>query len=291
MMSYERFMIIERLGINQDVELLSNFLKSKISNRSLTITNIPLKLSKPINKIVIYIKNPKDINAAFDIGKSGLTKNGYNLYFIFPSNPSIDLISHEVNHAYQFMMKGREKSIQSLHRLRSARLASGLLPFGGKNSKLNEVVDLIYYLSDSEIDSFTTEIYTDIKELSKRYKIDKKSFVSLVSESEPYKICKFIDPIKLSDYLSDVSIDDKIKFFSVLKEEESRLKGINIKNDLFRKLTDLYHFIKTYVLNIDPVKKIELDNLNLTIDKWDKYLKIKSDKLKKKLFRLYDLLD
>ena len=288
--SYKKFVILERLGISQDVEVLSNYLKSKITDKSLTIDNIPLKLSKPINKIFIDINRNRNSNteAHFDIGRSSLTNKGYDLYLVFSPNPTLEFISHEVSHAFQFIMKGREQSLHDIDRLKSAKLAKGLLPFGAKNSKLNEVVDLIYYLSDSEIDSYVVELYSHITQLSKKYKIDKVTFQLLVKGFESYEVCKFVDSIELSEYLKDIPIEDKIKFFSILKEEEFRLKNINIKNNLFRKISNFYHFFKM-VIKSEPVKKIEVDELHLVIDKWNKYFKIKSSKLKMKLFRLYDL--
>ena len=285
-MNYNKFLIIEKLGANKDVELLSHYLKDKILNKSIIINNIPLKLSKPINKIIIDI-GQKDY---FDMSRSHSNINGYNLYFKFSPNPSIDIISHELNHAFQFIMKGKEKSLHDLDKLKSAKLAKGLLPFGYKNDKFNDIVDFIYYLSDAEIDSYVMETYSDIKELFKNYKIDKQTFISLINISTPYKICEYVDNINLNYYLKEISIEDKIIFFSILKEEEKRLKNINIKNNFFRKLSNLYNFFKIKI-NSNSVKKIEVDDISLIIDKWDKYFKIKSNKLKRKLFRLYDLLN
>jgi hypothetical protein len=284
LMNYEKFLIIERLGINEDVELLSNYLKSKIGSISIVIDNIPLKLSKPINKIFITIINKKESIASFDIKRSNLTDSGWNLYFNFQTNPTIDIISHEVNHAYQFIMKGREKSIQTLNKIKASRHSLNFLPFGQRNGKLNEVVDLIYYLNDAEINSFVVEIYADIKELSKRYKIDKETFTKLIEKSEPYNICKFVDSINLSSYLNDISIDNKIKFFSILKEKEKELK--NGETNFKQKIVKLFKMI--FHTNTKSMENIELE---ATIKKWDNYFKSQSNKLRKKLFRLYDLMD
>jgi hypothetical protein len=282
LMNYEKFLIIERLGINEDVKLISNYLKSKIGSISIVIDNIPLKLSKPISKIFINITNNKKSVASFDIKRSNLTDLGWNLYFNFESNPTIDIISHEVNHAYQFIMKGREKSIQSLNKIKASRYSLNFLPFGQKNGKLNEVVDLIYYLNDTEIDSFVVEIHADIKELSKKYIIDKETFTKLIENSEPYNICKFVDSINLSDYLSDISIENKIKFFSILKDKEKELK--KGETDFKEKLIKFFKMI-FYTRNME---NIELES---TIKKWDNYFKNQSNKLRRKLFRLYDLMD
>jgi hypothetical protein len=280
-LKYYEFALLEKLGINQDVELLSNYLKSKIESKSMIIDNIPLKLSKPISKIYIKIERSKSRIAAFNLSKSKLTDDGYELHFIFQTNPTIDVISHEVNHALQFIMKGHEKSIKAIDDIKAARYSLGFVPFGEKNKKLNEVVDLIYYLNDTEINSLVVETHARIKELYD--KIDKELFIHLIKRSDAYKICEFVEYLNLEDYLKDISTEDKIKFFSILKDKKIELNQ-NVNKSIIKKII-------TSFKNIFYKGNMELIELNATIDRYDNHFKIQSDKLKRKLFRLYDNLN
>lgn len=283
--NFEYFIISERLGINQDVEMLTNYLSKIIKNKSIIISgdNIPIKLSKPINKIVIDIIYSQKVEGRFNITKSRLTEKGWDLYFGFKPNPTIDLIFHEVQHAFKFIMMGKEKSLEELRKIKASKKTWSTLPGGIKSEKLNTIVDLIYYLDNSEIDSLVAETYADIKELSKKYKIDKPTFINLVESSYSMRICEFVDNLNLDSYLSDISKETKNLFFSLLKDQEKRLKELH-KRTFMEKLK---FAIKNLFKGISLLKESELDS---QIIKWERHFKNQSDKLKRKIWRTWDLI-
>lgn len=282
---FDYFVISERLGVNADVEILSNYLHKIIKNRTIVIhgSDIPVKLTKPINKIVVNIIYSQKREGSFNLKQSKLTESGWDLYFEFKSNPSPDLIFHEVNHAFKFIMMGKEKSLKELNKIRSSKKSLSVLPGGWRSEKLNTVVDLIYYLDNSEIDSMIAETYADIREISKKYKIDKSTFIELVNSSESMKICKFVDDLNLESYLSDISKETKKLFFALLKEHELRLK----KDPELTLIGKIKSIIKNIFSGIPHLKDDELD---IQIRKWDKYFHLQATKLKRKIWRTWDLI-
>lgn len=281
---FESF-ITEKLGINKDVEAISNYLHKIIKNRTIVIegSDIPVKLTKPINKIVVNMLYNQKREAAFNVTRSKLTERGWDLYFEFKPNPSPDLIFHEVNHAFKFIMMGKEKSLKELNKIIASNKSWSFLPGNLKSEKLNIIVELIYYLDNSEIDSMITGTYADIKELSKESKIDKSTFIELVNSSEPMKISKFVDNLNLESYLSDIPKETKKLFFALLKEHESRLK----KAPELTFIEKIKSIIKDIFSGTSHLKD---DDLDIQIRKWDKYFHLQATKLKRKIWRTWDLI-
>lgn len=282
--NFEYFIISERLGINQDVEMLTDYLYKIIKNKSLILKgdDIPIKISKPINKIVVDIIYSKKVEGRFNIKNSKLTEKGWDLYLEFKPNPEIELIFHEVQHAFKFIMMGKEKSLEELNRIKASKKTLLDIPIGKRSEKLNNIIDLIYYLDNTEIDSLVAETYANIKELSSKYKIDKPTFINLIRSSYPMRICEFVDELDIHNYLSDISPNTKNLFFSLLKNHQKNLESP--KKTLIEKLKIA---IRNLLKGVPKLKENEIDS---QVSKWEKHFKKQSDKLKMKIWRTWDLI-
>lgn len=276
-LNYELFLVIEKLGISDDVSKLTEYIYNIFKGDKLYLTNIPLKLHKPINSITIKTFESENYKALFNLSKSKETKKGLDLIFTFQKDTTKDIIQHEVQHAYQFSIQGKEKSLKKLDDIRSARYSMGLLTGTERDTIIKDFVYLIYFLNDDEIEAFVNETYRNLKELY----VSKIDFYPLLQRTEAYQVCNSIKRYNIFDRFSYVDKETKVKFFTYFRNEEHRLKKLK-KDSFFKRIIRNLKFI----FDKDLMNDKELFN---SMKKWDKYIENQNNKLMKKLHRLYDL--
>ena len=275
---YNWFLVVEILGISDDVSKLTEFIYNKFNGENLYLTNIPLKLYKPINSITIKNFKSNEYSALFNLSKSKETINGLDLIFTFQKNITKDIIQHEVQHAYQFSINSREKSLKKLNDIRSARYSKMRVLTGTKRADIiDNFIYLIYFLNNVEIEAFVNETYRKLKESN----CIKRNFKELLSNSYAYQICKSIENYNIFNEFSYVDKETKVKFFTYFKNEEHRLKKLKKDTFLKRIIRDL-----KFIFDKDLINNKELFDY---MKKWDRYIESQNNKLMKKLHRLYDL--
>lgn len=276
--NYNNF-LFEKLGINDDVMSLVNFLLQFIyqsKDKKLTIAeNIP-KTTFKINKIIIEFINNKDVDGAFIESRSKLTNKGYDLYLMINKDSDIKSnLYHELTHVIKY---------QNLTNKKIKFLAKNNITYIDK--RFDNLIYLLYYSDDSEINAKVAEIYSKIEEnieLSSK-SIDKKLIFKTYMNKLKYD--RYDSPYMLINYnifedLRDVSDKDKIKFFSYI----TNIK--NIKRSTNNKILMIYRIIK-YIIKNDYTINSDLDSIML---RTQKHINYQGEKLLRKIMKLYNLFE
>ncbi|MCK9417474.1 hypothetical protein M0Q97_12610 [Candidatus Dojkabacteria bacterium] len=264
MINYNNF-LTEKLGINDDVIKLVDFLIPLINNNEISITkNIPITTFK-IYKIVIKYTSNELITGGFFESRSKLTKDGYILYLILNKEKDIkSSLYHELTHVIKFQNL-TNKNIKMLNN-----------DFGYPDKRFDELLFLLYCVDDSEINAKVAEIYSNIEDEIKTINIDKKEIFKdyinslIFKENNPYLLINY----NIHEDLINVSDKDKIKFFQYI----SSIKNIRKNgNKLFNIIKYLFGK-KDYNLNLDSI-----------MIKTQKHINNQGKKLLSKIEKLYDL--
>jgi hypothetical protein len=278
--------INERLGIREDVIILSDFLYEYLKNNKrediiIEKKDIP-KLGFDINKIYIKFKKLKYI-ATFDTRRTTLTKNGLNIYLIFNVDVDItvDTIYHEVAHLVEYDIKISKRIYNFIDKKFSYEVSNII-----NNNKFNNLITFIYFSDESEIVSFTHQLYSELMELSKTLNnfYDKKElFEYVIDKSEFKEIYNNMINYNIFDDLKDISEKDKVRFFNDVINLDKKM--IKFK---YRKINRLYvvYNIISYILNRNQ-QDIDLETI---MYKTQKHINKQGVKLKNKISKLYDFL-
>jgi len=274
---FNDFLLLEKLGINDDVIKLSEIVYSNIQN-GITEFNLP-KNKLGINKIIIEYDNNID---AMGKNISDSTKDT----IVLNINPNLKInkgmIYHEMNHVLQFVRIGKEKSKKKLDPLMSMELTMFNTDFQIKI--LKDFIRFNYYLQKDEIDSYVYNSYYELKKYISINKIDNENIDKTFSI-----IIKLTMGYKILNYLKDYNVDD-------LKNIDNKIlvnfiNTIDKNNKLILKYT-----LENIESVLDTIKKgllpseYQIKNIDTYLNKIKKKQKESIKYLNKKLFRLKDLL-
>lgn len=291
-------LIIEKLGINLDIENISEYIFSIIKNNNSLIINIDGSLLKTKE---IKIKNIKinvydfDFNGSFDISSSKITTEGLLIVInINKNNISKKLIHHELNHALEFYMVGKEKYIEKSHKLDSHLLSKKFI----NNEYIEVFTNLFYYSESTEINSRIPEDYYDMLDKFRVIgKMDIKTFNKYFSifkkESESYKIAEDLLLFNF-DQFKKLNSDNLIIFFNILDDRKELLKIRRTSGSFTKFLTTLKIFLtgeyfnNLYYKTID--KNIKIENLDNILNIYSNRFKKSANKYIEKIDKLYDVL-
>lgn len=268
---FENF-LTEKLGINDDVIFLVNFILNEINDKdkeTLIINKIPNKTSFKINKIKINFINNNDVKGGFNSSRSKYTKDGYDLFLYLNINTDIkSTLYHELTHIikYQNLTKKNIKMLSN----------NNLYP----DYRFDKLLYLLYYSDDSEINAKVSEIYSKIEDLMKDNLINNKEIFKTYIDNLIFM--ENDNPQMLINYdifkdLKDISDKDKIKFFNYI----TTLKNI-------KKTTNNKFFIFFKMINHILFNKKDL-NLEKILTRTQNHINSQGEKLLKKLSKLYDL--
>jgi len=295
-------LLVESLGVNIDVDILSKFLidylKDKKYDQHIINKNQLLELNKVnINKIIIDYSDKNQVDY-FDIKKSRKTNDGEVLYFHFDDlNPNS--IYHEINHALQFFIMGKERNKEQLTSIKASRISRIFI------DKNNEVIkrfsDLIYKSTEQEINSEVSGLYGELithlrnKGWKKgQFKNDehfKLIFEQYVNNSEAYNIALNMINYNIFeefDIKNLIGIDDYDKrvYFTIMQDVIKSKPFYSGILDLFRLFKELLTYKYNQMFNVNILTEEQVNSL---MKKYQLFINKQGEKLKRKLFRLYYL--
>lgn len=291
---FNNYLIIEKLGINEEVLKISNIIYDDILIKN-SYKNYQIKL--PINKlgieyVFIFFKNHDNNKASFDIGRSN--RNKIYLWISKDIKLTVDTIYHELNHAIKFIFVGKENSKKKLFDIKSLRLVKPYIASEHDNI-INTLIMFKYYSSREEIDSYLYNSYYQLINPSPDsifYNFDKfytdnfnEFFDLLIRETESYSIFKFISNYNPND-LKKINHTDLQLYLNIVEDNYNFL--LKQKRDIYSILRAVYQIIfkKHFISTLD----IKIVNIDKYIDKLQKEKDESSKYLIKKLYKLYDLI-
>jgi len=261
--------LTEKLGISSDVLYLIRFLLPKLNGKDTIIDNIPDDLSFKINKMFIKFTNK---NSGFDISRSKLTENGFNLYIILNNKYDIkSTLYHELTHVikYQSLVKKNIKLLSKNYKY--------------ENKNFDNLLYLLYCSDESEINAKVAEIYSKIEDEINGMSnfISKKEIFSSyikhnLNDSDNPKILINYD---IFEDLKNVSNYDKIKFFKYISDINKIKKNYNNK------------FIQFIMCVINDKTNLDEMDLDIIMIRTQHYINSQGEKLLKKITKLYDLYE
>jgi hypothetical protein len=286
-LNFENF-INEKLGIREDVIILSDFLYDQLkdvdTDKDVIINgkNAP-KVSFEISKIFIkFLKY--DYVASFDENRTKLTKNGFEIYLIFRKNKDVlkSIIYHELSHLIDHEIKLSKKIMNFKNEIASSKVANLL-----NNKKFNNLCDLIYLSDDGEIKSITHEFYEILTIGYKQCKaVSNKNtvFKHLIKHSNVKNLYDSMINYNIFKDLEDVPDKIKLKFFNDLINWNG--KSVKIKKNRNNKFMIILKVISYIIYGYE--KNIDLNNI---MYKTQKHINMKGTKLRNNIHRLYGLLE
>lgn len=256
-------MILEKVSISEDANTLTNFILDNLQKLPNTFTkNLP-SLSFKLRKIIIDFNTEPNTDTTFDLEKSKISGI---LYFHFRKDAiTKQLIQHECAHAINFMKGGLNKTLNFLKKLTN-------LYKSNKNNILvfEDFILLFYYSSNDEISAIVNEFYRKTDSY-----INKSNFYEVLKNSEQFHIAKRLKNINLHDLFINIDIDLLEDFFSTFYDYEIKKKNI-------------LDIIKNFFIgNKKSKRKIELD---IVLNKYQKYFNTQGEYMIKKLSRLFSIV-
>lgn len=288
MLNFKNFILNEKLHINDELDKYSdkiyNIIKTS-DKKSFIFKNLPIQFN--IYKLVINIKNlPLGIGGQLLLNKSYETKNGWIITIDLKDDFLLYNLKHELNHALRLTLIGKDKMISNLNHIRTKMLFSNLA-----DGDIDYFFYIIYLSNDEEINAKISETHGYIKEvmISHNYKkLTKEQFEYILKESDGYKISEELINFNCEKHFSKFSKNELNKFFYLLEENKTKLD--NIEKSLFR---NIKLFIKTFKYIF--FNKISFETYDDNVYKpkkgssfYNKWINNQGEKLKRKLYSLYD---
>jgi len=288
MLDFRNFILNERLHINDELDKYSDkiykYIKSS-DNKSFIFNDLPIKFN--IYKLIINIKNlPIDINGQLILDKSYKTKKGWIITINLMNEFELYTLKHELNHALRLTLIGKEKMISNLNHMKSKMIFNNL-----NNSDINDFFHIIYLANDEEINAKIIETHGYIKEvmINRNYnKLTKEQFEFILRESEGYKITNILIDFNCHLHFQNFNKNQLNKFFYILEENKTNLD--KIEKSFFRKLNIFIKVFKDVYYNKTSFNTYD-DNVYKPIkgpDFYNKWINGQGEKLKRKLYSLYD---
>ena len=158
-------LIKEELGIHNDVNNLSDYIINYIKDKhydiyTFTENQLP-KLNKvKIDKIIVNYTNKENVSY-FDIKKSQTTNQGAVLYFTIINGDIKEDVYHEMNHALQFFVLGKERSEKMIDYLIASDISKKVVK---RNENIIDYFkDLMDRSKESEINATVSGTYSILK--------------------------------------------------------------------------------------------------------------------------------
>lgn len=269
-LNYKNF-IYEKLGINSDVITLVKFLENKINKKDIVIDTIDLKLSFKINKISIKFISHDKIAGGFNMSRSKLTKNGYNIYLLINSKTNIkNTLYHELIHVIKY---------QNLTH-KNLKMFSPVSYY--HDQRFEKLLFMLYYSDESEINAKVSEIYSEIEtEITENQSINKKdiftNFINNLSfryEDNPQMMIEY----NIHEDLNGISSKDILNFFNYIIEVTNIKKNQN-------KFVRIIKTIKLILFNKNDSNISQEQIMKRT----QSHINNQGKKMKKKIDKLYSL--
>ena len=310
--------INERLGVNEDVKTLTEFLDKKLKGLKpgkyiLTKNDLPNLNELIIFKLIIVIipRFTEDYYGMFEAGLSKNTSEGVIGRLRFHTNPSKGTITHEITHLFQFT-KNTDFTKLSKQNLLVSTAKNNLISFKGKITKSEEPIienflDMIYLSSSYEVDARVSEIYSTIEDTKEKIKIyddiiNTTNNIDVKNQTEKLKSYYSLEKvIKNSTAMNEANslinynifeefgkLDNEkiIMFFSLIKHFEKTFN--NTKGVLNKTIMFIKTILKSVSININPQNvRILSDNEVLQqMKKYNQRFNNQGEKLKRKLYKL-----
>lgn len=289
-MNFENF-INEKLGIKEDVTILSDFLYDylkdiKNENKIIIDGTILPSVSFKISKMIIEFKDYHKI-ASFDEKYSKLTKDGVEIYLLFNKNEKLvkSIIKHEISHVIDFEIK-LSKRVEIFKDKINSFNTSNIISNLRFKIKFDNLCKLIYYSDDGEIKALTHEFHDILDKIYNKHKnINDKNFLFdiIIKNSDVKNIYEEMINYNIFEDLKDISDKIKLKFFNDIINIEKKLYKIkkNKNNKLLIIIKIILFILRGYEKNID---------LQGFMYKTQKHINMRGIKLRNNIHRLYGLL-
>jgi hypothetical protein len=273
--NFNKFLIYERLGINEEVLKISKeiFLLIKKGEKNFSID----KNSLGIKKIIILKDNEVPV---IGLNFDDSTEDTIVLNLNPRSKITEGIIYHELNHTLQFLKIGKDKSIKKLDPLMSLNLTMFDSDFHIKS--FENFSKVMYLIQKDEIDSYIYNTYFELLEFFKKNKnsdID-KVFPIILKKTIGYRIFNFLKNYDINE-LKQIDNETLLRFINTIDRNNHLISkhSLNIVS-------------KYKILTSKTIKPIDYKIKN--IDTYLKKIKRKqSESVKyfnKKLIRLQTLI-
>jgi hypothetical protein len=281
-------LIVERLHINKEIDEYSDKIYPIIfgSNKSyFEFTDLPSKLN--ISKLVINIKDMKPgLSGQLDLNKSKETKNGWEIYINLKKDFNLYTLKHELNHALRLTLIGKDKMIKNINYIKSQNIFAF-----SKDKEMDYFFYLMYLANDEEINAKVMETNGFIKEVINKWGVDKISrsdFDYIIKSSDAYKQSNELINFKCDSVFKNWNENKLNKLFCILEENKSELD--RIQDSKFSKLKLI---IKTFRDIFNNKTGFNQNDRNIYKPKrgkkfYDTWIPSQGDKLKKRIYSLYE---
>ena len=280
--SYDLFVfrVNEKLHINEEVDKLSQFIFDNYSDKKVGKYIINIDPTINIIKIILNIIPNTEYSGKLEVNKCFKNKGGnWIMYIDIEEKFKLGDISHEISHAFELTRMGKTKLLNKLD-------------FIKKTMKINyDQIDIyfhyMYIFSDEEISSVINESYSYLKQYVNNGKIKSNLFNHLVMETKGFRRLKETENISIRGIFSgkkDYQINNFLYVYekNIVHEKTTRINSFlqNIKY-LWNRGSIVYTINNIF----DSTNKYKPKrNLNY----YDDFFKKQSEKLKKRLYGLYD---
>jgi hypothetical protein len=249
--------LFEKLGINDDISRLTDFIMNKINIKNnfkndIIIKNIDIDFPVKIERITIkFIKmDNKDWKGYFSANKKQIHNTYFNLIIYINKNLK-DLnpadLNHELIHAYQFI----KNSFSFLYD-KTYDLYNTLLNKSSLYDNLSWFKFIIYLCNKKEIAAFYNDSYYNIKEKLKNNK--NLNIDDLIEESEFYVNYNYLKDYDIKyEFKKMIEYDKKIIINFIKAYQEKIYHYYTQVDDEF-----INRFINTYENKINDTIKIYL---------------------------------
>jgi hypothetical protein len=285
---FEFHMIIERLHIYKDIDEYGDKIYEIIKNsktNKFKFTDLPVKLN--ISELIIELKQlPPGISGELDLDKSKKSKLGWTIYINLKNDFSLHHLKHELSHALRLTLLGKDKAVKNLNFIKSKNV------FGlTKNYEIDKFFYLLYLSNDEEINARVLETKGFIDEIIKKWEVNtisKNDFIYIIQSSSVYKHSNELINYKTDEIFKNWSKNNINKLFYMIEENKSDLDKIESSN--FRKLKLFIKLIKSIFSNKTG---FEIEDDHIYKPKrgqkfYDKWIPKQGEKLKKRIYSLYD---
>jgi hypothetical protein len=280
-------LIIERLHINQEIDTYSDEIYPIISNSGksyLEFTDMPAKLN--ISKLIVNIKDMRPgLSGQLDLDRSKKTRWGWIIWINLKKNFNLYTLKHELNHALRLTLIGKDKMIKNLNYIKSQNI------FISKDNEMEYFFYLIYLANDEEINSKVMETNGLIREVMTKWevnKLTKEQFDYIIKGTGSFKQSNELINFKCDNLFKNYDENKLNKLFCILEENKSELD--RIQDSKFSKLKLI---IKTFRDIFNNKTGFNQDDKNIYKPKkgkkfYDNWIPSQGDKLKKRIYSLYE---
>jgi hypothetical protein len=281
-------LITERLHINREMDEYSDKIYHIISQSDklyFEFNDLPSKLN--ITKLFINIKNlTPGLSGQLDLNKSKNTKSGWEIYLDLKKDFNLYTLKHELNHALRLTLLGKDKMIKNLNHIKAQNIF-----LNNKSSEIDYFFYLMYLANDEEINSKVMETNGLIKEVMIKLGVstlNKDEFIYLIESSDAFKQANDLIKFKCDILFKKYKENDINKLFYILEENKSELD--RIYSSKFSKLKLIIKVIKdifTKNITLDDSDR-RIYNPNRGKDFYDKWVPSQGEKLKRRIYSLFD---